>query len=384
MALWFFQTKPSSNPSKAFADNIISAIPTNNPPPPEITNIQITDGPINNLSPTPNPIPAGIKVLSPNGGEKIGIGSTYRITWEAENVQNLWLGYSFDPNHGDWIATNIPNTGYFDWNVFIGYNNNNRNVKIFLSGYKPGVGSVYDESDNFFEVISPTPTLTPSPTPTLIQFPIYTPTPTMTITPPNTSTPVPTKTLILTPTPIPTTKFYLSLTLEGVGTGSARFNKNPLHKNRNVALQVFDNSNKFVAEKTGIVSYKADKGTFEGRIDLGIVLVKGDYSLKLKTDKYLKKQISGIQIGASGINSSNTDPGAIIIIIIERIYKAYLTVGDINGDNKITFLDFSEFRLCYNRTTDKCLNKADLNDDGKINEVDYYNFLLKNFNKTGN
>ncbi|KKT38951.1 hypothetical protein A2W54_00430 [Candidatus Giovannonibacteria bacterium RIFCSPHIGHO2_02_43_13] len=96
-----------------------------------------------------------ITVTSPNGGEALTVGNTYRITWTSANVDSsVHIGYSFGPGSLNWITTNAPNTGYYDWNVNIG-NTANTQVKIDVSGYQAGVGSASDQSDNFFTVNQP-------------------------------------------------------------------------------------------------------------------------------------------------------------------------------------------------------------------------------------
>ena len=70
-------------------------------------------------------------------------------------IDKVYLGYSFGPGSLNWIATNIANTGYYDWNVNIG-NTTNTKAKISIIGYQTGVGSWSDESDNFFNVVKTT------------------------------------------------------------------------------------------------------------------------------------------------------------------------------------------------------------------------------------
>jgi hypothetical protein len=129
------------------------------------------------LTPTPTPT-LFVQVLSPNGGEILTRGQVYRITWDSSpRINTITLGYKACESCLGWIVNNIPNTGYYDWTVFVG-NTVNTQFKIFISGGEIGVGSVSDLSDNTFTVLLPTPTPTRTPTPTNTPIPTRTPTPT--------------------------------------------------------------------------------------------------------------------------------------------------------------------------------------------------------------
>jgi hypothetical protein len=137
--------------------------------------------PIPTSTPTPTPnIARWIKVVSPNGGETLQVGNTYRIAWNSSpNIDSVYLGYSLGAGSLNWIATRLPNTGYYDWKIYIG-NSTNSQIKIYVLGYQTGYGSADDYSDNFLTVLSPpiiSPTLSPTPTPRLILTPTPTPVP---------------------------------------------------------------------------------------------------------------------------------------------------------------------------------------------------------------
>jgi len=107
---------------------------------------------------TPTTSPLSIRVVTPNGGEVLERGQTYRITWEAPaQIDMVTLGYKACDSCLDWIVNNIANTGYYDWTVNVG-NTTNTLFKIYIIGYDTGVGSVTDTSDNSFTVLQPTPT----------------------------------------------------------------------------------------------------------------------------------------------------------------------------------------------------------------------------------
>jgi hypothetical protein len=128
-----------------------------------------------------------VQIVQPNGGEVLNVGSVYRITWNStSDIDTVTIGYKSCDSCLDWIANNIPNTGYYDWNVYVG-NTINTQFKIYIIGYDTGVGSISDTSDNNFTVLQPTPT------------PTYTATPTNTPTLTPTFTPTTISTLIFTP-----------------------------------------------------------------------------------------------------------------------------------------------------------------------------------------
>ncbi len=62
----------------------------------------------------PEPV---IRVISPNGGEIIDIGSSFRVEWISENIQNVSIAYTTD-NGYSWtsIVNSTPSIGYYYWN----------------------------------------------------------------------------------------------------------------------------------------------------------------------------------------------------------------------------------------------------------------------------
>ena len=96
-----------------------------------------------------------LTVVSPNGGELLTVGDVYRITWDSTpDIDMVTIGYKSCPSCLDWIAYNIPNTGYYDWTVYVG-NTTNTEFTIEIIGYDVGVGSVIDYSDAPFTVQQP-------------------------------------------------------------------------------------------------------------------------------------------------------------------------------------------------------------------------------------
>ncbi len=110
-----------------------------------------------------------IAVTSPNGGETLTVGQTYRITWNSNGIDTVTL-YAADSNGTlTVLASTIPNNGYYDWSVNVG-NTTQTQFKIQVTGYKTGVGSTTDTSDGFFTIpssfVTPTPTSS-APVPTI-------------------------------------------------------------------------------------------------------------------------------------------------------------------------------------------------------------------------
>ena len=104
-----------------------------------------------------------VNVTAPNGGEVMTVGDVYRVTWQSSaNIDKVSIGYKSCYTCLTWIVTNIPNTGYFDWTLYVG-NTSKTQFTIQITGYQSGVGSVTDYSDEFFTVL-PTQ-LPPAPPP---------------------------------------------------------------------------------------------------------------------------------------------------------------------------------------------------------------------------
>jgi len=104
-----------------------------------------------------------IRITSPNGGEVLMTGSTYRITWDStSDINTVYIGYKWGDSGMDWIAPGIPNTGYYDWNVLL-VGIPASQIKIYIYGY--GTAQATDESDNFLTIVTPITTVAPTFTP---------------------------------------------------------------------------------------------------------------------------------------------------------------------------------------------------------------------------
>jgi len=206
-----------------------------------------------------------------------------------------------------------------------------------------------------------------------------------------TSVPNPTSRPNPTTLPIPTvtgTALNFSLLLHGVGaagdnpnpTGNTLSNKNPLHPQRDLKVTVFDTSNQVVANSTSPVTYNSADGMFEGAVGLPNSVKTGNYSVKIQTNRYLKKLVPGIQQIVAGQNVTVTP--------VEMI------TGDTNNDNVLNVLDYNAMLDCgYGELNPLPMNDPsstyisadcqvhsptediDLNDDGIINSTDYNLFL---------
>lgn len=186
------------------------------------------------------------------------------------------------------------------------------------------------------------------------------------------------------------TPLSFKLLLHGIGSagdnpnpnGSDLSNKNPLHPQRNLQVEVFDTNNQLVASVSGPLSLNFDdkNGFFTGKLDLGPGFREGNYNLKVKTDRYLKKRVPGIQLIKRGQEN--------------QVPQTALVAGDVNGDNNLNVLDYNAFLDCgygeieplamldpnskFNRTVCQAHKPAelvDIDDNGVINSSDYNLFL---------
>jgi hypothetical protein len=192
-------------------------------------------------------------------------------------------------------------------------------------------------------------------------------------------------------TPQPTnTKLGFELLLHGIGAagdnpnpkGNDLSNKNPLHPQRNLQLEIFDVDNKLVTSVSGALSlnYDEGKGSFVGSLELGSTFQEGSYNLKVKSDRYLKKRIPGIiQIKPKSTTS---------------VPSIDLVTGDVNSDNVLNIIDYNALLDCgygeieplpladpnavFNAKECQAHTPAeliDLDDNGIINGPDYNLFI---------
>ncbi len=194
------------------------------------------------------------------------------------------------------------------------------------------------------------------------------------------TTPSPTITPTSTPAPGNTT-LSLTLLLHGIGQGgdsanpASGGNPDPLHPQRNVRVEVLNAQNQLVATKDGAVNYNSTSGKFTGNIDMGSAFVTGAYTVKVKTNQFLKSLVPGIQTITAG--TTNQMPQTVLIN------------GEINGDNVINILDYNILMGCYSdflpAVSCTAANNllSDLDDDGAVNQFDYNLFLRELTNRQG-
>jgi hypothetical protein len=191
--------------------------------------------------------------------------------------------------------------------------------------------------------------------------------------------------------PLPTitgTALNFTLLLDGVGSagdnpnpsGNSLSNKNPLHPQRDVAIQVFNTNNQAIASSSAPLTYDSSTGMFVGEIGLPSTVPSGQYSIKVQTDRYLRKLIPGIQ--------------QIVANQATAVPQVRLIAGDTNNDNVLNVLDYNALLDCgYGELNPLPINDAnstfhsqacqvhtppedvDLNDDGLIDSTDYNLFL---------
>jgi hypothetical protein len=223
------------------------------------------------------------------------------------------------------------------------------------------------------------PTATPTPTPF---SPTATPVPTSGVGP--TDTPTPT---VIAATPLPTSTpvpgdTYLAVTvgLQGIGTAgdsadpNSDGNMNPLRPTRTVTAEIYDASNQLVLSQQGAVTYDTSSGKFIGTVDLGQNFATGLYTVKIKTDQFLRVLVPGIQTITTGQTTT--------------LSAVTLVAGDIDGDNQINIVDYNILLGCYSdllpATNCNATNNtlSDLNDDGAVNQFDY-NLFLRELSNVG-
>lgn len=215
----------------------------------------------------------------------------------------------------------------------------------------------------------------------------------------NITTPTPTPTVSTTTTPSPTctppppclnavprclppeppegwcitlgTQLSLTVTLPGIIGVETSSLFRPNKPQRKFTIELFDSGNKALPPITSPLYL--DRGdlnsaTFVGNVDLGTSVPAGNYIIKVKTNKFLRKLIPGFKTISP--NTTITLPAITLIN------------GDINNDNVMNIADYNILASCFGEkmNTASCGNNkenADLNEDGKVDQVDY-NIFLRN------
>jgi hypothetical protein len=97
---------------------------------------------------------------SPLGGAIVDVGDLQPISWNLPaNYDRVYIGYSFGPGSLNWITTNMPNTGSYDWTVDIGNRAGNyTDINLRLIAYSTEGGSTSFDS-GVFRVLHPQPSI---------------------------------------------------------------------------------------------------------------------------------------------------------------------------------------------------------------------------------
>lgn len=176
------------------------------------------------------------------------------------------------------------------------------------------------------------------------------------------------------------TAVSFAFTLPGIGTNKKlRENSNLVKNSLAVKVSVYDAQGALVKQ----VDTQALAGfdmLFKGVADLGKDIPNGVYTIKLKVENSLTKNMGIYQLTKGTVT---------------RLNPNILVSGDLNNDNKLDILDYNLLITCYGKPS--CDNftvtgnsqtqaviplatNSDLNLDGKVNELDlniFYNGLAK-------
>lgn len=172
------------------------------------------------------------------------------------------------------------------------------------------------------------------------------------------------------PAPSGNTTLAISLSLEGVSIEKAannvpKGNPDPKTKTRSTVIELLNANNQVVTTKQTNLTFDSVSGLFKDTVDLGGSFASGNYLLKIKSERYLKRLFPGILNIASGQ--------------VFTVPTLILLAGDVNGDNELNVLDYNIFVSCFGpkAAAASCTNKttADVNDDGNIDGIDYNLFV---------
>lgn len=99
-----------------------------------------------------------VKITYPNGGERLQVRDKVAVKWEFADVNSCHLGWSTGPGSLNPIQSGFdPGPGVYEWLVEAGnmLPGDEKKIKLDMLCYKTGVGSVQDQSDDFFTVFYP-------------------------------------------------------------------------------------------------------------------------------------------------------------------------------------------------------------------------------------
>ncbi len=285
------------------------------------------------------------------------LASNQSIKFYADITSPLNANYLNNPFSVIITATNRNNTSFLK----------NREIRYNVEPLTPGITNQL------------TPTLTPVVTNSITNTPTPTKKPTNTPTPTrkSSSTPTPTPRFTSTPTPtlLPTDTIlkFTNIKLHGIGKGGDNTNpnitgnNNPVTENRILNVEIYDSAGNLVANPIGTIIYLRDSGDFIGDVKIDSAIQPGNYLIKVKTDKYLRRQFDGIV---------SINPGS-----ISQVAGLSLVAGDVNNDGQLSTADYDIIADCYSdlapakNCNDSKKFSADLSDDGRVDQDDYSLFL---------
>lgn len=188
-----------------------------------------------------------------------------------------------------------------------------------------------------------------------------------------------------TATPTPTsfpgqTRLDMSFALSEIGNTGGRNNNPKNRKTIPAVLQLTNVITKAITESNAAFTYNPtgpNAELFTGTFNLDASITTGNYIVKVKPQRYLRKQIPGIVTIQSGTTNQ---------ISISK--NTPLLYGDFNEINEISASFYGTYLVnCYENKVDKpsCPNKiiADLNDDGEVNGIDVNGFIKSLITRQG-
>lgn len=167
------------------------------------------------------------------------------------------------------------------------------------------------------------------------------------------------------------TKLAFDIGLDGIGvTGDKRFpnspgNQDPKTDPREFTVEIFDSNDDNVDTRQESIDYDTSTKRYTATIALKQGFSTGNYLVKVKSPRYLRKLVGGITPLTAG--QTKTMP------------QVNLTAGDIVTSNKIDIADYNVFLSCsvFSKDEGACKSDpdykklSDLNDDGLVDQDDY-------------
>ena len=107
----------------------------------------------NQLSTSSSP---SVRIISPNGGEKLEVGKYYQIKWESIGLGigdkvYMYIGYKYDNMIANQVFAFPENTGNFNWKPDIKPGSYKIKIKIYNDKKKKEFS---DSSDEFFDIVA--------------------------------------------------------------------------------------------------------------------------------------------------------------------------------------------------------------------------------------